>query len=331
MQSNCKNRTLQWIVKQLKSGNISLSHKLQRKEGQWNRLTKSELIDSLLRDYPINPVYTIKEDNILSVIDGVQRFSTVRDYLADTFALSKNLAPVTIKTNVDGNMTQKEVSIAGKKFSKLDEDVKDILLACELQVYELTDCTEKDVREMFRRQNAGKNLNNAQLRSAIETDEMAEVIYSLTSHPLFDKVLTPAQRRKDQDKDIIRETLMLIETDQDHDYTSFKSKNINDFILVYQENIDKKQIETLKQAIDRLDEAFSEMKVTTVSLPMIFYVSYRAIAEKKSFSKLVELIKKFIKEYDKNEEYKQFCKDSTTSSDKVKGRLDYWNGIYKKL
>lgn len=331
MQSNCKNRTLQWITKQLKSGNISLSHKLQRKEGQWNKVTKSELIDSLLRDYPINPVYTIKEDNVLSIIDGVQRVSTVRDYLSDEFALSKNLDPVKIKTKTDDGVVENEVVIAGKKFSKLDENIKDILLACELQVYELTDCTEKDVREMFRRQNAGKVLNNTQLRSAIETDKMSEVIYSLTSHPLFDKVLTLVQKKKDLDKDIIRETLMLIETNADNDYTSFKSKHINDFIMMYQENIPHDKIEILRQAMDKLNEGFEEMKVNIVSLPMILYSAYRILKDKKSFGKFIGIVNEFIVGYEANVEYKKFCQSATSSSENVRGRLDYWRYICKTL
>lgn len=53
------------------------------------------MIDSLLRKYPVNPTYAIKEDsNVLSVIDGIQRLSTIRDFLADKFALSKDMEPV---------------------------------------------------------------------------------------------------------------------------------------------------------------------------------------------------------------------------------------------
>lgn len=48
-----------------------------------------------------------------------------------------------------------EKTLTGLKFNKLDKDTKDAILNSELQMYELTDCTEKDVREMFRRQNAG--------------------------------------------------------------------------------------------------------------------------------------------------------------------------------
>lgn len=331
MQSNCKNRTLQWINKQLKNGNISLSHKLQRKEGQWNRRTKSELIDSLLRDYPINPTYAIKENNILSLIDGVQRISTIRDYLSDSFALSKTLEPVIIKNNTDDGIVEMEVVIAGKKFSKLDENIQDILLACELQIYELTDCTEKDVREMFRRQNSGKVLNNTQLRSVMETDEMSDLIYLVTSHPFFEKILTPAQRRKDLEKDIFVQTLMLIETTAENDYTSFKNKNINDFILMYQENISYNNIDILEQALDKLDKNFDKLKIKQLNIPMILFSAYKVIKYNKSFDEFVNVIHNFVETYDTNEEYKKFCLNGTSSPENVRGRLDYWEKAIKEL
>ena len=82
MDYTAKTRSLQSLVKDMNKGTINLSHKLQRPEGQWNRKQKSDLIDSLLRHYPINPTYAIvEEDGTLSVIDGVQRLSTIRDYI----------------------------------------------------------------------------------------------------------------------------------------------------------------------------------------------------------------------------------------------------------
>lgn len=326
MDSTCRTKTVQSLVKDItkKDPKILLSHKLQRKEGQWNKAQKSDLIDSLLRKYPINPSYGVKENDTVSIIDGVQRLSTIRDYLNDGFALSKLLETVTINNE--------EKKIAGKKFSKLDEETQDALKNSELQVYELTGCTEKDVREIFRRQNSGFKLNSTQLRTVIETDEMADVIYSLTSHPFFDKVLTATQRKRDVDKEMVRETLMLIETNAENDYTSFKSKNINDFIAIYQENIDYNKIEILKQGMDKLDENFTELKnVTVLSLPMILFVSYRCIKDKKSFSKLVTKIQKFVDTYDNNEEYKKYCQYSTTSPENVRGRFDYWRNVIREL
>lgn len=331
MQSTCKNRTLQWITKQLDNGNISLSHKFQRKEGQWNKQTKSELIDSLLREYPINPTYGVKDGNVISLIDGVQRISTVRDYITDAFALSKTLEPVIINVNTDDNVVHQEVIIAGKKFSQLDESIQEILLASELQIYTITDYTEKDIREMFRRQNAGKALNSTQLRTVVESDEMSDLIFSLTTHQFFTKVLTEAQRRKDLEKDILVETLMLMETNKENDYTSFKSKDINTFITMYQENINYEEIELLKSALNKLDESFEEIKVKQLSVPMIIFGMYRIIKDKKSTERYIEWVKNFIETYDTNEEYLQYCGSGTNSSAMVKGRLDYFRNAIRNL
>lgn len=326
MDNTCRTKTVQSLTRDIAKKRIVLTHKLQRKEGQWGKQQKSDLIDSLLRKYPVNPNYSIKENGVLSVIDGVQRLSTIRDYLNDEFALSKTLSTV----DINGE----EKVIAGKKFSKLDEETQDALKASEMQIYELTDCTEKDVREMFRRQNAGKALNSTQMRTIIETDEMADIIYSLTSHPIFDKIATKAQKKKDLDKDFIREVLMLMETDAEHDYTSFKSKNINEFIKSYQQDIsDEKRdkIDKLKTALDKLNEGIDFLKINAVSTPMILYASYRVIKDNKDFGKFIDLVIDFANNYETNEDYKQFCQSGTTSSENVRGRFDYWRNMIREL
>ena len=187
MDYTCRTKTLQALAKAIEKKSIVLSHKLQRPEGQWNSRQKTDLIDSLLRKYPINPTYGIKENGVISVIDGVQRLSCVRDFLSNKFALSKDMEPVIINGE--------EKMLAGLKFAKLDDDTKDAILNAELQVYELTDCTEKDVREMFRRQNAGKPLNAKQLRIINESDDFSESVYTLATHPFMDKLMTKTQRK----------------------------------------------------------------------------------------------------------------------------------------
>ena len=172
MDFTCKTRTLQSLAKDMEKGNITLSHKLQRSEGQWNRKQKSDLIDSLLRKYPINPTYGIvQEDNSLAIIDGVQRLSTIRDFISNKFALSKDMESIII------NGEEKDLS--GLKFKKLDEDTQNEILNSELQVYRMTDCTEKDVREIFRRQNAGKPLSSRHLRVVNESDLFSSEITNL--------------------------------------------------------------------------------------------------------------------------------------------------------
>lgn len=237
--------------------------------------------------------------------------------------MSKKLSPVVI----DGVTYE----LAGKRYKKLDEAVKERLNVRELQLYIMRDATEEDIREIFARINSSKGLTNTQRRTTIENEEFRKVVYSLTSHPIFEKVLSPAQRKKDLDRDIIRQTLMLISTDKEHDYTSFKNVDINNFIAVYQENIDMSKIGTLKTALDNLDKNFDELKIKSSSLPMILFASYRVVKDKKSFTKLVDKIKNFIVTYDTNEDYKQYCLQATNSSTNVRGRLDYWRSIVREL
>lgn len=130
--------------------------------------------------------------------------------------MAKNLKPVT----VDGEVYE----IAGKKYAQLDEAVQDKLNDYEMTIYVFTDCTGEDIREMFTRQNNGKPLNNTQKRTAIESEKVSDVIFNFADHEFFEKVLTDAQYKKDVQRDLIRETLMLINTNEENDLHHLERK-----------------------------------------------------------------------------------------------------------
>lgn len=323
MKTSSKSRTLQWISNQYKKGNISFSHKLQRPVGQWSPRTKSLLIHSLLSGFPVNPIYIVDEEGILYTLDGSQRTSTCIDYLNDKFALSKDTPNIIISSKENGEDTTKEYVIAKKKFSKLDEEVKSTLLACDLEFCTLSEFTDEDVKEMFRRQNSSKPLNGKLLRIVYESEEFSNAIYSLSNHPFMSKLITPAQHKNGTDKDLIIQALMLICTNQENDFTSFRTKDIDAFVKDHaDDSLDK--IGTLKDAMDKFDDAFEEIRIPITSIPVILYSGYRIVKDKKSFSKLIELINEFLSTYDTNEEYKQYVMSGTSSSENVRGRFDYW-------
>lgn len=281
------------------------------------------MIDSLLRHYPINPTYAIvEEDGTLSVIDGVQRLSTIRDYIKNGFALSKDMDSVIINNE--------EKNLSGLKFEKLDEDTKSEILNAELQIYRMTQCTETDIREMFRRQNAGKPLNSKLLRIVKESDEFSDAIYSLANHPFMNKLMSPAQRKNGTDRDTIVQTFMLVATNQENDFTSFRAKDIDMFVSQYADQyINRADI--LKEAMNKFDESFDEIKIPVTSIPQILYSGYRIIKDKKSFTKLVDKVADFCVNYDSNDEYKQFVQNGTGSKENVRGRFDYWRSIVREL
>ncbi len=321
MDYTCRTRSLTSLTKDISTGNIKLTHKLQRKEGQWNNRQKSELIDSLLRKYPINPTYGVKEDGKIGIIDGVQRLSTIRDYINNKFGLIKTLE----KVSINGV----KYDIAGKKFKTLDEPVQEELLKAELQVYELIECTDKEVREMFARQNSGKPLSNTNKRSVLETEKVSEAINSLASHPFFTKIVTKTQSKSDLEKDIIRQVLMIV---SDYEILSFRSNDINKFVIWLNDNLDEALIKQMADSLDKLDAAFTDfVKIKKLVAPLMIYGMYKTIKAKKSTQKYIEWLKKFLSEYDKNTEFLKYCESATASADMVKGRIDYFENAVNKL
>lgn len=323
MKVTSSNKPLQPLMNKVKREKIVFTHRLQRREGAWSTKAKSLLIDSLLRGYPVNPVYTIIEEK-QAIIDGVQRLSTCYNYMNDGFALSKNLEPV----EIDGNLYE----IAGKKFSKLDDVVKDALSSAQIQVYEITEYTDKEIRTMFSRLNGGKALNSVQKMTPEMSDDLSNTVFDIVSHPFFAKVLTPAQLKSSVDQSIALEILMLSEVSNEYDFGSFSRKDKEKFILYYNDKVNANKVKMIKQGLDKLDEIFDEnVKIPKTSVSFVIYIYYRCIKDKKSISKLTDIVKTFLDEYDSNEEYKAFIQQGTSSGESVKTRLQYWRNIIREL
>lgn len=330
MKTSNRGRTLQWINNQYQKGNISFSHKLQRPVGQWNTKMKSLLIHSLLSGIPVNPIYIVDENDTLYTLDGSQRTSTCIDYINDKFTLNKDTPTITLTSKENGESVTKTYEIAKKKFSKLDEEVQSTLLACSLDFCTISDYTDLEVKEMFRRQNTSKPLNGKLLRVIHESDDFSEAIYSLANHPFMGKLTTSAQRKNGTDRDLIIQSLMLICTNQQQDFTSFRTKDIDAFVVDYGDK-SLERVDTLREALDSFNEAFEEIKIPITSIPMILYSGYRMKKDKKSFIKLVESVNKFLDGYENNEEYKQYVQSGTSGSENVRGRFDYWRNVVKSI
>lgn len=324
MKVSSGNKPVQTLANKVKRGNIILKHRLQRREGVWNKESKSLLIDSLLRGYIVNPIHTISEGGKQYVIDGVQRLGTISDFLNDGFSLSKNLKSVEIEETT--------YEIAGLKFSKLEQPVKDAICDAQIQVYEITEYTDKDVREMFSRLNSGKPLNTTQKMTPNMSDYMSDAILDISSHSFFEKVLTPAQFKSSVDQATALEILMLCATTEDYEINSFSRKDKEKFIEYsnYKDMNDK--VELIKQALNKLDENFDEdVKIPKTSLSFIIFAVCRVIKEKKGMTKAMDAIKDFLANYDTNEEYKGYITQGTSANSSVVQRLDYWRNVVKSL
>ena len=78
------------IVMRIDRGDIDLAPEFQRMAGIWNDQRRSRLIESLLLRIPIPALYVAEDDDgRWSVVDGVQRISTIYGYKKGNFRLSR--------------------------------------------------------------------------------------------------------------------------------------------------------------------------------------------------------------------------------------------------
>ena len=177
------------LVSRIRHGEIDLAPDFQRLAGIWDNTRKSRLIESLLLRIPIPVFYVAADENeTWSVVDGVQRISTIYDYVSDQFRLSRL------------EYLQK---LEGEYYSGLPRQMQRRIDETQFVVNVIEPGTPEEVMfNIFRRINTGgKPLNGQEIRHALnpgpvraylkelaETDEFLKATdYSISNIRMGDR------------------------------------------------------------------------------------------------------------------------------------------------
>lgn len=173
--------SIESISKKLNRYKLRADHPLQRHSGQWNSITKSELVSDVLQGNSLTPIIISEEikDNVVMhwIIDGKQRCTNLDDFLNDGFVISKKIQRRMIpyqtdKRDENGNIILNEdgfpipevkiFDIGGKKFSQLPEELQDVFKEYQYPVMLNLNCTKKDIAYDIARFNRCRPMNVAQ-------------------------------------------------------------------------------------------------------------------------------------------------------------------------
>lgn len=306
------------LLKKIDKKKILLDHPIQRKSGQFTPAQKSLLIDSLLREYIIPPIYIYKEDGKEYVIDGLQRLSIIKSFVDNEFALTSNLKPITY---TEGDKTI-ELNLSKLKFKKLPEELQDTILGATLVYYKIEDCKEGEINEVFLRLNNGVPLNKPQKLHAALSTQMQAAIKELIELDFFTKTvgLTKATRIKSHDESMILQTLMLLNDNMD-----FSKKGMPAFLESYTYN--QEDFDLIKNAVLELGEKLPEKSpnLKKSSIPMIIYALIKCPNEFKDiyFSEIMSFSKNY-NEGTTYDDFKELCESGTISPSNVEKRVKYF-------
>lgn len=160
---------------------VDLKPQYQRRD-RWDLKKRSRLIESLLLNIPIPSIFLYEgEYNSYEVIDGKQRLETLRAYLGNEFRLSG---------------TEFWQELDGKLFCELPDVIQRGLLRRSIPLVillvETKDLNDSgfDIRRLlFNRLNTGGvNLNPQELRNALYSGSLSDMLLELSSDDLFTTV-----------------------------------------------------------------------------------------------------------------------------------------------
>ena len=165
--------TVDQVVKRIGLGEIDLAPPFQRMRRIWKSAPKSRLIESLLLRIPIPVFYVAADENEnWLVVDGLQRFSTIYDYLTGEFSL-KGLEYLK--------------GMEGKKFDQLNRPYQRRISETQLVVNIIERGTPEEVMfNVFRRINTGgAPLNGQEIRHALHPGPVRDFLENLAKSKEF--------------------------------------------------------------------------------------------------------------------------------------------------
>lgn len=183
-----------------KNNRLELRPDFQRNE-VWSKSAQIMLIDTILKGIPIPKIYIksiITNGNTYRVvIDGQQRLTAILKFVENKLKLTKPY---------DGEYY-------GKTFSELPLELQNDILRYTIDINEIFNPTEDDIRDLYARVNKYTvQLNKQELRRADFPGDYINLAEELSELPFFEssKMFSVKQRRRMLDVEYIEELLTII-------------------------------------------------------------------------------------------------------------------------
>lgn len=338
--------SLKMMVKQyvtmIKKGVILFDYPIQRSDEQWSKKQKSDLIHSALIGLPVPPIYFLSytvdavnknnepvKDTIRQALDGQQRLTNFYSFVNDGYKLQE-YKPVRLSS------TNEEYDISNKRFSEMEDEVKDAILSFGIPSYTVLKelASDEEIELLFDRLNASKPLTPHQKAKATIGIRFQSLLNDICNHTTILELSNfPAgQIRDNKHQTSVLQAMMILE---DYDYKSFSAVEMMKYAGTIRDDFDNKVIvlEKVEKGLDYLNEVFTEREkfiLKAVSFPMTVALSYRCAEDKIEPDMFYLWATSFVDAVNGVESniptnYIEHTKNGSTDLKKVKGRIDEMN------
>lgn len=210
-----------------------------QREEVWGLGKRQKLIDSILRGWRLPKFYLLKTSSAeFEVVDGQQRLSAIYDFLSGELEISSDAA----------------LKYGGTTYVTLNEDVSDAFDDFEIDIDEIEDASDDEIREFFQRLQEGFPLSGSEKLNAVNS-KLRNFARSLTGHEFFIKNVSFANTRYAH-FDVASKVMVIEIEGLEAGY------RYEDLRIIFEANKNftsaSKVAQRIKQALDFLHEALPE-------------------------------------------------------------------------
>jgi len=318
------------ISKAMENGSMVFDNAIQRGE-VWNIRQKSTFIDSLLRNYPVPPIFTIRTEekvktpkgmvSVYDGIDGKQRSTTIYQFRNNQFKL------IGLDMILDEN--GEEVDINGMTYDDLPDSLREEFDNATLNVTYFSDVTDDEISEMMWRLNNGKPLTNVE-NARIKAKDLVG-IRQLASHDLFNDYLTDAAIKGYHNEDIVIKTYIMFTKP---DSPCFDAKNTRQIYadVEFTEDIKNrlngifnKAWETIVEIENNAPKSVYKKAIKKTNMLAIISLMERPESAEVLAAKLIDFFNTDDGSLSKSEKYNNASTNGTNHAPQVKARMEAIN------
>lgn len=259
------------LLRRLQQGSIVLNPNFQRHE-VWTTEKKSLLIESLMLNIPLPMFYVASdEDGYLTVVDGLQRISAIRDFvLGKEYLDSKDKNGVRNETLNGKGMRLSHLEFwtdyEGKQFVDLPPKLQNRILETQFQFTIINPGTPEEVkRNIFKRINTGGlPLSSQEIRNAIYAGQATELLDEMSNKKSFKTATGDSiHSMRLEDKELIlRFVSFMVRNYSDYNKTVTADKWLGDTMIILNAmpNLDTREY---KKLVAKLKEEPWKINVMT--------------------------------------------------------------------
>lgn len=254
------------IVRLLESEELAIQPKYQRRRTAWPLTAKTALIDTIMNNFPLPPIYLrdfVNDDGYRrkEIIDGQQRISTIVEFYRNEFRLSKNI--------FDENFVDLVYDELPKQTRQMIEDF-------EVSFISLRGASEADIISIFSRLNSfSLPLNTQEKRNSLYAGEMKTLIYEIAAeyHTFWIdySILTPNQIARMADAALVSEIIYTLI----NGIRSASSSGIDRMYSIYDDDLPQKReiYRNFSSVITNVGQLFESSYIRNVFKPKFMFYS----------------------------------------------------------